>query len=142
MARFSATALLLALAMLLGACGGGLNFTTPPPPPPPPPLSPAFVYISNTNASTLTGPNGAGGKPTRLGTSLPAPGGAPIGLVATGRLLYIANSGSGTISGFSFNADTGALQTLPGSPAMAAQGVRQLALCPGNSGGATPPKFL
>ena len=144
MARFSATALVLALILVLGACGGGLNFTTPPPPPPPPPspFSPAFVYISNTNAGTLTGINVAGGKPTRLGTSLPPPGGGPIGMVATGKLLYIANSGSGTISGFSFNADTGALQTLPGSPAVAAPGVRQLALCPGNSGGATTPKFL
>jgi 6-phosphogluconolactonase len=141
MARFSATALLLTLATLLGACGGGLNFATPPPPPPPSPFSPAFVYISDTNASSLTGINVAGGKPTRLGTSLPPPGAAPIGMVATGKLLYIANSGSGTISGFSFNADTGALQTLPGSPAAAAPGVRQLALCPGN-GGATAPKFL
>lgn len=141
MARFSAIALLLALAMLLGACGGGLNFGTPPPPPPPPPSSPAFVYISNTSASTLTGINVAGGKPSQLVTSLPPPGAAPIGMVATGKLLYIANSGSGTISGFSFNADTGALQTLPGSPAAAAPGVRQLALCPGN-GGPTPPRFL
>lgn len=142
MSRFSATALLLALALVLGACGGGLNFGTPPPPPPPPPFSPAFVYISNTSAGTLTGINVAGGKPTQLGSSLPPPGGAPIGMVATGKLLYVANSGSGTISGFSFNADTGALQTLPGSPAAAAPGVRQLALCPGNNGGATPPKFL
>jgi 6-phosphogluconolactonase len=142
MARFSAIALLLVLAMLLGACGGGLNFGTPPPPPPPPPFSPAFVYISNTSASTLTGINVAGGKHSQLATSLPPPGAAPIGMVATGKLLYIANSGSGTISGFSFNADSGALQTLPGSPATAAPGVRQLALCPGNSGGATPPKFL
>ena len=143
MARLSAIALILALLLVLGACGGGLNFTTPPPPPPPPPspFSPAFVYISNTNASTLTGINVAGGKQTRLGTSLPPPGGAPIGMVATGKLLYVANSGSGTISGFSFNADSGALQTLPGSPALAAPGVRQLALCPGNVG-ATPPKFL
>jgi 6-phosphogluconolactonase (cycloisomerase 2 family) len=90
----------------------------------------------------LTGINVAGGKPTRLGTSLPTTGGAaPIGLVATGKLLYIANSGSGTISGFSFNADTGALRTLPGSPAAAAPGVSQLALCPGN-GGSTAPRFL
>ncbi|HKW25602.1 MAG TPA: beta-propeller fold lactonase family protein [Terriglobales bacterium] len=142
MARFSAIVVLLVLAMLLGACGGGLNFGTPPPPPPPPPFLPAFVYISNTSASTLTGINVSGGKPTQLATSLPPPGAAPIGMVATGKLLYVANSGSGTISGFSFNADSGALQTLPGSPATAAPGVRQLALCPGNSGGATPPKFL
>ena len=143
MVRFSASALLLTFVLALGGCGGGLNFATPPPPPPPPPspFSPAFVYISDTNASSLTGINVAGGKPTRLGTSLPSPGGAPIGMVATGKLLYIANSGSGTISGFSFNADSGALQTLPGSPAGAAPGVRQLTLCPGN-GGATPPRFL
>jgi 6-phosphogluconolactonase (cycloisomerase 2 family) len=142
MARFSSTALLLALAMLLGACGGGLNFgTSPPPPPPPPPSSSAFVYISNTSAGTLTGINVTGGKPSMPATGLPPAGAAPIGMVATGKLLYIANSGSGTISGFSFNADTGALQTLPGSPAAAAPGVRQLALCPGN-GGATPPRFL
>ena len=90
----------------------------------------------------LTGINVSAGTPTQLGTSLPTLGGtAPIGLVATGKLLYIANSGSGTISGFSFNADTGALQTLPGSPAAAAPGVRQLALCPGN-GGTTAPGLL
>ena len=144
MARFSVTAILLALTAGLGACGGGLNFATPPPSPPPPPSqsSPAFVYVSNTSANMLTGINVAGGTPTQLGTSLPSLGGtAPVGLVATSKLLYIANSGSGTISGFGFNADTGALQTLPGSPTAAATGVRQLALCPGN-GGATPPKFL
>jgi 6-phosphogluconolactonase (cycloisomerase 2 family) len=143
MARFSVTALLLALAMVLGACGGGLDFATPPPSPPPPssPFSPAFVYISDTSVNMLTGINVAGGKAARLGTSLPGPGGtAPIGLVATGKLLYIANSGSGTITGFSFDADTGALQTLPGSPTAAAPGVSQLALCPGN--GSTAPRFL
>ena len=145
MSRFpatAATALLLALALALGACGGGLDVGTKPPPPPPQVSPPAFVYISNTSANTLTGINVAGGKPAQLGTSLPSPGGtAPIGLVATGKLLYVANSGSGTIGGFSFDATTGALQTLPGSPYFAAAGVSQLALCPGNNG-PTAPRFL
>lgn len=142
MSRLPATALLLLLALVLGGCGGGLQVGTPPPPPPPLVFPPAFVYISNTSANTLSGLNVAGGKPARLGTSLPNPGGtAPIGLVATGKLLYVANSGSGTISGFSFDANTGALQTLPGSPNVAAPGVSQMALCPGNSG-PTAPRFL
>jgi len=144
MRRFS-LAVLLPVVLALSACGGGplsSGGNQPPPPPPPPAAPPAFVYISNTAANTLTGLNIAGGKPAQLGTSLPNPGGtAPLGLVATGRLLYIANSRSGTISGFSFNASTGALQTLPGSPYFAAAGVSQLALCPGNSG-PTPPRFL
>lgn len=144
MTRFPATALPLALALVLGACGGGLNMGTQPPPPWPPPPSPsssAFVYISNTSANTLTGFNVAGGTPAKLNTSLPFPGNGPLGLVATGKLLYVANSGSGTISGFSFNASTGALQILPDSPYFAAPGVSQLALCPGN-GGPTAPRFI
>ncbi|HKU20069.1 MAG TPA: beta-propeller fold lactonase family protein [Terriglobales bacterium] len=140
MNRFAATPLLLALALVLAACGGGMSSGTQPPPPSV--LPPAFVYISNTSANKLTGINVAGGKPAQIGISLPDPGGsAPIGLVATGRLLYVANSGSGTISGFSFDATTGALHTLPGSPYSAAAGVSQLALCPGNRQ-PTAPRFL
>lgn len=134
-------AVLLILVLILGACGGG-NGGSQPPTPPPPASPPAFVYISNTSISTLTGISVAGGTPRQLSVSLPSPGGtAPIGMVATGRLLYIANSGSGTISGFSFDANTGGLRQLPGSPTIAAPGVSQLALCPGN-GGPTPPRFL
>jgi 6-phosphogluconolactonase len=142
--RHISLAVLLALVLALSACGGGpLSNGGNQPPTPPPPASPAaFVYISNTSISTLTGISVAGGTPRQLSVSLPSPGGAaPVGMVATGRLLYIANSGSGTISGFSFNANTGALQQLPGSPTIAAPGVSQLALCPGN-GGSTPPRFL
>ena len=140
MTRLPAAALLLAWAVVLTACGGG---SSNPNPPPPPPLSPsAFVYLSNTSANALTGVNVAGGQPAKLTTALPPPGGnGPLGMVATGKWLYVANSGSGTVSGFSFNASTGALQTLPGSPYMAGAGVSQLALCPGN-GGATVPRFL
>ncbi|MGE5204192.1 MAG: lactonase family protein [Chlamydiota bacterium] len=132
------------MILALSACGGGpLSNGGNQPPTPPPPASPAaFVYISSTSVSTLTGISVAGGTPRQLTVSLPSPGGtAPVGMVATGRLLYIANSGSGTISGFSFNANTGALQQLPGSPTIAAPGVNQLALCPGN-GGPTAPRFL
>lgn len=135
------TAVLLLLVLILGACGGG-NGGNQPPSPPPPASPAAFVYISNTSASTLTGISVAGGTPRQLTVSLPPPGGtAPIGMVATGRLLYIANSGSGTISGFSFDANTGGLRQLPGTPYFAGAGVSQLALCPGN-GGSTPPRFL
>jgi 6-phosphogluconolactonase len=143
MSRLPATALVVVLAVVLGACGGGLTMgTQPPPPPPPPPFSPAFVYISDTNANMLTGVNVAGGKAVQLGVSLPNPGGAaPIGMVATGKLLYIANSGSGTVSGFSFDANTGALMALPASPYRAAPGVIQMALCPGN-GGPTAPRYI
>ena len=141
MARYLAAALLTAWALLLTACGGGSSNPSPPPPPPPV-SSPAFVYVSNTSANALTGVNVAGGKPANLATALPPPGGnGPVGLVATGKWLYIGNSGSGTVSGFSFNSNTGALQSLPGSPYMAGAGVSQLALCPGN-GGATVPRFL
>lgn len=140
MTRLPATALLLAWAVVLTACGGG---SSNPNPPPPPPLSPsAFVYLSNTSANALTGVNVAGGQPAKLTTALPSPGGnGPLGMVATGKWLYIANSGSGTVSGFSFNSSTGALQTLPGSPYMAGANVSQLALCPGN-GGLVLPRFV
>ncbi|HEV2114983.1 MAG TPA: beta-propeller fold lactonase family protein [Terriglobales bacterium] len=133
----------LALAVVLGGCGGGLNVGPPPPPPPPPPTAtPAFVYISNTNANKLSGVNVAGGKAAQFAASLPSPGGtAPLGMVATGKLLYIANSGSGTVSGFSFDANTGALTPLPDSPFVAGPGVSQMALCPGN-GGPTAPRFI
>ncbi len=140
--RFRAVAL-SALVLVLSACGGGpLSNGGNQPPPPPPPSPAAFVYVSNTSASALTGISVAGGTPKQLTVSLPAVGGtAPVGMVATGSLLYIANSGSGTISGFSFDANTGALRQLPGSPTVAAPGVSQLALCPGN-GGPTAPRFL
>lgn len=141
MTRFPATALVLAWAIFLTACGGGSSNTNTQPPPPSP-FSPAFVYLSNTSANALTGVNVTGGKPANLGTALPPPGGnGPMGLVATGKWLYIANSGSGTVSGFSFNSSSGALQPLPGSPYMAGAGVSQLALCPGNAG-ATVPRFI
>lgn len=142
MNRFAAALLVLGFALTMAGCGGGvLSGSSGPPPPSPTPFSPAFVYFSNTSAGTLTAINVAGGKPAQLGTSLPPPGAAPIGLAATGKLLYVANSGSGTISGFSFNANSGALQPLPGSPYFAAPGVSQFALCPGN-GGATAPRFI
>ncbi len=140
--RFPAVAL-SALVLVLSACGGGPLSNGGNQPPTPPPSSPAaFVYVSNTSANGLTGISVAGGTPKQLTVSLPPSGGtAPVGMVATGSWLYIANSGSGTISGFSFDANTGALRQLPGSPAAAAAGVRQLALCPGN-GGPTAPRFL
>ncbi len=140
--RFPAIAL-SALVLVLSACGGGpLSNGGNQPSPPPPPSPAAFVYLSNTSTGALTGISVAGGTPRQLTVSLPPSGGnAPVGLVATGRLLYIANSGSGTISGFSFDANTGALRQLPGSPTVAASGVSQLALCPGN-GGPTAPRFL
>lgn len=131
----------LALALILGACGGGTS-TSRSSGPPPTQASPAFVYVSNRTTNGLTGLDVAGGKPANLPSALPSSGGtAPIGMVATGKLLYIANSGSDTVNGFSFDANTGALQPLPGSPYFAAVGVSQLALCPGN-GGATAPKFI
>jgi hypothetical protein len=141
MTRFPAIVFLLAATVILAACGGGSPNAINPPPPPPP-FSPAFVYLSNTSANALTGVNVAGGKPANLATALPPPGGnGPVGLAATGKWLYIANSGSGTVSGFNFNSSTGGLQPLPGSPYLAGAGVSQLALCPGN-GGATIPRFI
>lgn len=137
----SLAAALSTLIVVLSACGGGGNQPSPPPPPPPPSPPPAFVYLSNAS-NALTGISVAGGTPKQLAVSLPPAGGtAPVGLVATGKLLYIANSGSGTISGFGFDASTGALHQLPGTPFPAAAGVSQLALCPGN-GGPTAPRFL
>jgi 6-phosphogluconolactonase (cycloisomerase 2 family) len=62
-------------------------------------------------------------------------------MAATGKWLYIANSGSATVTGFSFDANAGTLLPLPGSPFPAAAGVKRLALCPSN-GGATAPRFI
>ncbi|HLK31710.1 MAG TPA: beta-propeller fold lactonase family protein [Terriglobales bacterium] len=141
MSRFLPTAVLLILALVLGGCGGGSN-TSRSSSPPPSPVVPAFVYVGNTSVNQLTGISVAGGTPAAFSNTLPPPGGnGPAGLAATGKLLYVANFGSGTVSGFSFDANSGALQTLPGSPYMAGAGVNSLALCPGN-GGSTPPRFI
>lgn len=89
----------------------------------------SFVYTNNdapgpTSVSAFS--IGAGGTLSPVAGSPFATGGAGLGLglfasnritaSVSGNLLYVSNCGTNNVSGFSINASTGVLTTIPGSP--------------------------
>jgi uncharacterized protein (TIGR03437 family) len=90
-----------------------------------------FVYVTNGGvASANVGPslasfsiNASTGALTLLSTLPLTPGSSPNGAAvdASGKFLFFASGGSGTVSVFSIDSSTGALTAVPGSPFAAGQ---------------------
>jgi len=90
---------------------------------------PPFVYVNNNVSAGPPGNSVTGYRFNPTSGTLSALAGSPFltggdgdmdgaidGLVCCGSYLYAVNDGSETVSGFSVNSSSGALQTVPGSP--------------------------
>lgn len=88
---------------------------------PNPPGGPTFVIVTNQGDNTVSVYSIAGNGALGMVTGSPFPTGTAPSSSATGnmlplRYLYVTNSGSGNISGYTIDDATGALTPLPGSP--------------------------
>ena len=92
-----------------------------------------FSYVANAEGSVSTYGFSANGTVATEISGSPFPAGSgPVAMAASGvpPLLYVANSRSNTVSGFSVDESSGVLTPLAGSPYAAGQGAASIVIAP------------